>query len=102
MRLKPEFAGWLFLFLCISVSQAQQKQAYLNVNRTGGSALDANGLRHTTADYPGHHAPWLDDRVAVVAPKYPLQDLRLHHQGSGSFRLVLDLQTGRVKNVILI
>jgi len=102
MGVRPEFIGSLFLFLCVSLSHGQQKQAYLNVNRTSGSAVDVNGFRHTTADYPGHHAPWLDDRTAAVAPKYPLQDLRLHHQGSGSFRLLLDLQTGCVGKVILI
>jgi TonB family protein len=101
MRVIPQFTTWL-AFLCVSVSQAQQKQAYLNVNRLAGSAVDANGLRHSARDYHGGHAPWIDDRVVVVAPKYPLADLRLHHEGSGWFRLVLDLRTGRVKQVLLI
>lgn len=98
----PQFTTWLAFFLCISILQAQQKQAYLNVNRLASNAVDANGLRHRARDYPGGHAPWLDDRINTVVPKYPLEDLRLHHEGVGSFRFVLDLQTGRVKQVLLI
>jgi TonB family protein len=97
----PQFTTLLVFLLCVSISQAQQKQAYLNVNRIGGSAVDANGLRHSARDYPNGHAPWLDDRIAVIAPKYALEDLRLHHEGSGWFRLILDLHTGRVKQVLL-
>ena len=101
IRVMSQFTTSLVFFLCVSVSQAQQKQSYLNVNRVMGSAVDANGLRHSARDYPGGHAPWLDDRVAVIAPKYPLEDLRLHHQGLCRVRVVLDLHTGRVKQIVL-
>jgi TonB family protein len=102
MRVISQFIAWLTFLVCVSISQAQQKQAYLNVNRLAGNAVDANGLPHSARDYPSGHAPWLDDRIAVVAPKYPLEDLRLHHEGVGWFRFVLDLHTGRVKQVLLI
>jgi TonB family protein len=102
MHVIPQFTTWLIFFVCVSVLQAQQKQAYMNVNRVVGGAVDAKGLRHSTRDYPSGHPPWLDDCISVIAPKYPLEDLRLHHEGSGLFRLVLDLHTGRVKQVFLI
>lgn len=101
MRVTRQFTACLLLALCICVSHAQQKQAYLNVNRVAGSAVDARGLRHQARDYANNHAPWLDDRITVIAPKYPLDDLRLHHEGAGRFRLVLDLNSGGVKQVLM-
>jgi hypothetical protein len=73
MRVLSHFTTWLVFLIYVPVSPAQQKQAYLNVNRLMGSAVDANGLRHSAQDYPSGHARWLDDRIAVVAPKYPLE-----------------------------
>jgi TonB family protein len=101
MRITGKLAGCLILFFCVSLSKGQQKQAYLNVSRVSGSAIDANGVRHKTWDYPGYHGAWLDDRLAAVAPHYPLEDLRQHHQGVCWVKLTLDLKTGRVNNVVL-
>jgi TonB family protein len=101
MRIATKLAGCLILFFSVSLLQGEQKEAYLNVNRVAGSAVDANGVRHMARDYPGYHGAWLDDRLAAIAPHYAYDDLRLHHEGTCWVKLTLDLKTGRVNNVVL-
>ena len=64
-----------------------------------GVAVDTKGVFHTAAEYRGKQPPWLTDRVRAVAPDYPLADRARHHQGTGVFRLTLDLKTGTVSTV---
>jgi TonB family protein len=68
----------------------------------GGSAVDIKGVRHTASEYPGHHPPWLDDRLLAVAPNYPYADRARYHQGVGVFRLTLDPRTGAVSKVAML
>jgi TonB family protein len=100
MRITIKLSACLMLAFCVSSAEGQQKQAYLNVNRVTGSAIDAKGVRHKAQDYPGYHSAWLDDRLVAVAPHYPYNDLRLRHGGVCWVRLTLDLKTGHVKNVV--
>jgi TonB family protein len=55
-------------------------------------AIDANGVRHTGAK-------WQGDQARMLAPRYPYADRAAGHQGTGVFRLILDLNTGSVKKV---
>lgn len=65
------------------------------------SALDAKGVRHRGTDYIGP-APWMNDRIKIVSLKYPYEARVRHIQGSGLFRLSLDLNTGSVSKVTVI
>jgi TonB family protein len=44
----------------------------------------------------------MDDAIKTVAPKYPYEDKALRHDGSGWFRLTVDLNTGSVSKVTVI
>jgi TonB family protein len=65
------------------------------------SAVDAKGVRHRGSNYVGP-APWIDDAIKTVAPNYPYEARSRRIQGSGLFRLSLDLNTGSVRKVTLI
>ena len=64
-------------------------------------AVDANGVRHRGSDYIGP-VPWMKDRTKIVPLKYPHEAAGRHIQGSGLFRINLDLNTGSVSKVALI
>jgi protein TonB len=69
----------------------------------GGVAVDVNGKRHTGKEYPKYEAPWnFADRIATVAPTYPLKDRASRHQGDGFFRIVIDPAHGTVAQVIIL
>jgi TonB family protein len=65
------------------------------------SALDAKGVRYRGSDYIGP-APWMKDRIKIVPLKYPYEARTRHIQGSGLFRLSLDLNTGVVSKVAVV
>jgi TonB family protein len=67
-----------------------------------GSAVDANGRRHTEPAHSSALSPWMKDRVKSVAPYYPIEDRRLHHTGLGWFRIYLDLNSGAVSRVLVL
>ena len=67
-----------------------------------GSAIDAQGVRHAARDYSGRPVPWRGDITKSVAPEYSYEDRTRHHEGSGLFRLTLDLKTGFVTDVLMI
>jgi TonB family protein len=66
------------------------------------SAVDGRGVRHEGRDYGDKHPPWMDDAIKTVAPEYPYEARSRHIQGSGLFRLSLDLNTGSVSKVTVI
>jgi TonB family protein len=66
------------------------------------SAVDAKGRRHRSDEYQGK-APWSSrDLVKAVGPEYSPRDRQSRNQGTGFFRLTLDLKTGRVTNVSIV
>jgi len=83
---------------------AEESGAYLHnaVSDTPGSAVDANGVRHTQPRGMHRLSPWMQDRLKSVAPDYAYEDRRLHHTGTGWFRLILDLKTGAVTKVTVL
>jgi TonB family protein len=84
-------ATFLALFPLTSLLAAEQ-----------GSAIDAQGVRHDARDYSGRPVPWRGDIAKSIAPEYPYEERTRHHEGSGLFRLTLDLKTGLVTNVLMI
>jgi TonB family protein len=64
-------------------------------------ALDAKGVRYRGSDYIGP-VPWMKDRIKIVPLKYPYEARTRHIQGSGLFRLSLDLNTGSVSKVTVV
>jgi TonB family protein len=66
----------------------------------GGSALDAQGIRHHWSDYGGRMAPpWIRDAIFSPRPAYVYEARTRRIMGSGLFRLTLDLRTGNVVKV---
>ncbi len=80
-------------------------EAFMKEGSTGAqsvsTAVDSRGVRHRASDYPGKTMPWLTDVVRRVAPDYPFGERFWHRQGSGLFRLALDLKTGAVTKVTI-
>ena len=63
------------------------------------TAVDAKGTHHRPSDYGDKNAPWMNDRVNFVQPDYPLEARAGHKQGTGFFRIILDVKTGSVTDV---
>jgi TonB family protein len=95
---RPVFAlGTSISLLCSTLGADQTHDSKY------GTAVDARGVRHHASEYHGRTPPWETDRVkALPGPEYPYFDRRNLHQGSGLFRLTLDLRTGAVTNVAII
>jgi TonB family protein len=62
------------------------------------SAVDARGIRHRGSQYVGL-LPWIADAVRKRKPDYPYKERTQHHEGSGLFRLTLDLTAGSVTKI---
>jgi protein TonB len=78
-----------------------QGGSYAYQNSRGGTAVDVKGRRHTASEYPGQRAPWnFADRIAAVAPQYSAEARLRHLQGTGFFRIVIDVKTGAVTQVV--
>ena len=65
------------------------------------AAIDAKGVAYLGTQYNGR-PPWIDDVIHTVAPDYPYSARAVRHQGTGIYRLVLDLKTGAVTRVTII
>src|SRR4051812_45771549 len=61
------------------------------------TALDAQGIRHKAG--PVGIPPWIADAIRKRKPDYPYKERTQHHEGSGVFRLMIDLKTGSVTNI---
>jgi TonB family protein len=83
-------------------SSIDSSSAYVSDTRPEGSAVDSHGVRRRTRDYGRSIPPWLNDRVRAFAPDYPFADQVQRREGTGLFRLNLDLQTGSVTKVVLL
>jgi TonB family protein len=68
----------------------------------GSVAVDAKGVRHTWGAEWGEHPPWRADLTKMVPPAYPYEVRRARQEGSGIFRLQLDLATGRVTKATIL
>ena len=64
------------------------------------TAVDAQGIRHWGSNYPGR-APWTEDAIKTVLPKYPYEARARGYAGSGVFRLTLET-TGSVSKVTVV
>ena len=63
-----------------------------------GSVLPV-AAQHSIAYVDGNRPQWKRDLVYIEAPAYPAVAKRWHVQGAGTFRLSIDIKTGRVTNV---
>lgn len=85
-----------------SVLQGAGSSAYISDTGITSSAVDGKGVRHFSNKYPRHFAPWIRDRVKAFAPDYPYRDRAQRNEGTGIFRLTLDLKTGAVTRVTML
>jgi TonB family protein len=94
-----------FLVFCAigSASYAQDSMAAFTPHGDG-TAIDAKGVRHRYG-VRGRQvtlAPWIRDNLQAVAPVYPRRERAAYNQGTGMFRLQLDLSTGHVRKVVIV
>lgn len=71
---------------------------------TASSSRDARGVAadgHVVIGRYGASPPWAADIVRFVKPDYPASLRAQHPIGIGWFRLLLDLKTGRVRQVVV-
>lgn len=91
----------LFLSGISSLHVFAFSSASFNPQNHHTSAVDAKGIRYEGASYKGN-PPWLLDRLSGIAPYYPIEERRYHHEGIGYYRLIIDLNTGHVARVDVI
>lgn len=82
--------------------QAAGSSAYLGTTGMPSSAVDAKGVRHFSSKNPRGFPPWIQDRVKAFAPDYPYRDRAQRNEGTGVFRLRLNLKTGAVTHVTML
>src|SRR5439155_27074949 len=87
-------ASYVVACLLPTTSQAQR-------STWSSAAVDAKGVRHRGSEYSGR-APWMNDVVHMVKPDYPYVERLRHQQGSGLFRLTLDIKTGSGTRITLL
>ena len=78
------------------------RRAFVGDTGLDGSAVDSQGVRHRTRDYGRTTPPSLNERIEAFAPDYPYADQTQRREGTGLFRLVLDLKTGYVTQVAML
>ena len=62
----------------------------------GSAGVDAKGVRHTWDGNPTKPPPYAADVTKRVPPDYPYEARRACLEGSGLFRLQIDVATGKV------
>ena len=65
------------------------------------AAMDAKGVTYLGTHYGGP-TPWMNDVIHTVTPDYPYTARAAREQGTGLYRLILDLKTGAVTRVTTI
>ena len=83
-------------------STINSPSAFVGDTGLDGGAVDARGVRHRTRDYGRATPPWLNERIRGFAPDYPFADQIQRREGTGLFRLILDLKTGYVTKVVML
>jgi len=63
------------------------------------SAADIKGVRHRKSDYGEGRAPWHADLIKFVKTDYPTEAKAHHIEGTGLFRMTLDVNMGFVATV---
>jgi TonB family protein len=92
-----------FAFIALLTSEMLKAQsASASATEPESSALDVKGIRHRPSDYGDKSAPWMADRVKFVQPNYPAEARARHIEGTGLFRITLNVNTGSVTNVAVI
>jgi len=95
-------AALVFIFIAATTLDSKAASpAPLAHPSVTSAAIDAKGVAHVSTEY-GEHPPWLNDVVHRVAPDYPYASRAQRNEGTGQFRLILDLKTGAVTNATVI
>ena len=97
--LTATFTAVLFVSEGLVLCPQAQSGGVFGLGPGHSSAVDAKGVRHYDSDYPKKVPPWIEDRIKAVFPEYPSYDRLKRHEGTGLFKLSLDLKTGIVSTV---
>ena len=85
----------VFLSVSLSTLRAQQPLASC-------VGIDANGVRHTWECNPAKPSPYVADTTKRVPPDYSYDARKARLEGTGLFRLHINVTTGRVINVAVL
>jgi TonB family protein len=97
----PAFFVSLITLIVVVHVHARESEAILSPDEIS-AAVDAKGVRHTSNGKSVQLDRWLQDCIRSVAPVYPRSERAARHQGSGRFRIQLDLTTGRPASITVI
>jgi TonB family protein len=95
-RLRLKMAAILSICLTFAIGQLRGSEPLIT------AAVDAKGVWHQASEYHGRTPPWISDLAESIGPEYSPRDRLSRNQGSGLFRLKLDLRTGTVTNIAVI
>jgi TonB family protein len=88
--------------LCPSLLNGAGSSAYFGHSGIESTAVDAKGVRHRQDRRLRELPPWIQDRIKAFAPDYPRADRAKRNEGTGLFRLTLDLETGAVTRITML
>ena len=93
-------AGFATLTLAFAVSVLgadRGVQSWVDGQGPPTYGITANGKKIVSVS--GKRTPWAHDCLRAVGPEYPARERAARHQGTGTFRLVIDPATGFVTSV---
>jgi TonB family protein len=92
--------AFVLSFTCATILDSKAASAVAYPSPTS-AAIDAKGVAYLGTQYQGP-PPWMDDVIHSVTPDYPYRARAVRQQGTGLYRLILDLKTGAVIRVTII
>ena len=94
--------SYLALAALLSLEPLKAQSGSQSPAKPESSAVDAKGVRHRMTDYGEGRAPWIEDVVRFVKPDYPSEYRARRIEGTGLFRITLDVNTGSVGKVAVL
>jgi TonB family protein len=93
---------YLALAALLSLAPLKAQSGSQSPAKPESSAVDAKGVRHRLTDYGEGRVPWMVGMVKFVKPDYPSEYRARHIEGTGLFRITLDVNTGSVGKVAVL
>jgi TonB family protein len=88
--------------VCVSAQQTNQAAPNGMASHYESSGVTAKGEKVIGRQSRDNQAPWQKDLVKSPTPKYPYQARAHHWQGSGLFRIDIDLMSGQARQVTML
>lgn len=101
-RSRKAIICFAFIAALLTSEPVNAQSASRSASKLESSAVDVIGIRHRPSDYGDKRTPWMADRIKFVQPNYPTEARARQIQGTGLFRIALDINTGSVSNVAVV